>query len=466
MRDRVLRMAASALLVGCVADGRSERPAKADSGSAHPPATSDTAAPGDETDPGGDDTGGDDTGEADATPEPCPLVDGQLARAAEGPFVGRGATVAHARAACTAGWHAVAGAAGSTLAVHLEQADDAALWVSATTLLGAPLGSPALLQPGDALHVRLAQSGEVLLALHPDDPGAPTDPDRAYALSVDCIAGCERSYTRYPIVFLHGMAGTDSYLGVLDYWFGVEAALAETAFLGVTPSVDALSGIDARAAQWQAVLAELAAAGVGRRFNLVGHSQGGLDGRLLAHAYDDERRVASLTTISAPHRGTPLADLADGVLDRTPFDAWLIDQALDALAGLVGLSGPALSDQLHDMSRPSMATFNADVPDRADVSYWSWAGVTCRGLDWGCRSERDGEVVDPIFSATFRLVWWIEGDNDGVVGLESAKWGTFLGELPADHMDEVGQIADLVNPAFDAAAFYVDEAHRLSAAGL
>jgi len=53
-----------------------------------------------------------------------------------------------------------------------------------------------------------------------------------------------------------------------------------------------------------------------------------------------------------------------------------------------------------------------------------------------------------------------------VVSVESARWGSFLGELPADHMDEVGQIADLAHPAFDASAFYVDEARRLSAAGL
>jgi triacylglycerol lipase len=30
--------------------------------------------------------------------------------------------------------------------------------------------------------------------------------------------------------------------------------------------------------------------------------------------------------------------------------------------------------------------------------------------------------------------------NDGLVTAESARWGQFLGCLPADHIDEVGQI--------------------------
>jgi triacylglycerol lipase len=31
--------------------------------------------------------------------------------------------------------------------------------------------------------------------------------------------------------------------------------------------------------------------------------------------------------------------------------------------------------------------------------------------------------------------------NDGLVVVGSAKWGTFLGCIPADHLDQVGQIA-------------------------
>ena len=35
--------------------------------------------------------------------------------------------------------------------------------------------------------------------------------------------------------------------------------------------------------------------------------------------------------------------------------------------------------------------------------------------------------------------------NDGMVTVQSARWGTFMGCIPADHFDEVGQIA-MENP--------------------
>ncbi len=452
------------LLAACsAASGPVDRasPQALDSGQ---PAQDETGSGGTSGDTGAEDEV--DTGIPDEEPEPCASVEGRLPRGVEGVFVARDRPIVGARPACTSAWHAAAGAAGSTLSLRLDSTEDGALWVRATDLLGVPLADPTRLAPGEALEIRPAQSGELLLELSPAALGTAEDPPRAYGLSLGCVSGCDIEYSRYPLVFLHGMAGTDSYLGVLDYWYGLDRRFAETGFVIHTPAVDALAGVEDRAVQWLAVLDQLEAEGLGRRFNLVAHSQGGIDARLLISQMDSAGRVASLTTISTPHRGTTLADLADGALDLTPFDGWLVDAALGAMAGLVGLSGPSLSAQMHDMTRDRMARFNAEVFDRPGVSYWSWAGVSCGALDWGCRRERDGEVVDAVFAASFVLMSLVEGDNDGVVGLDSARWGDFLGELPADHMDEVGQIADVYNRSFDAAGFYLDEARRLAAAGL
>ncbi len=47
-----------------------------------------------------------------------------------------------------------------------------------------------------------------------------------------------------------------------------------------------------------------------------------------------------------------------------------------------------------------------------------------------------------------------------------ARWGEFRGELTADHWDEIGQIADLLNLPFDHRAFYRQLAAGLAAEGL
>jgi hypothetical protein len=58
--------------------------------------------------------------------------------------------------------------------------------------------------------------------------------------------------------------------------------------------------------------------------------------------------------------------------------------------------------------------------------------------------------------------------NDGLVTVESAKWGTFLGCIPADHADEVGQVShkkgDLVT-GFDHKRFYRNLVFDLSRKG-
>ena len=49
--------------------------------------------------------------------------------------------------------------------------------------------------------------------------------------------------------------------------------------------------------------------------------------------------------------------------------------------------------------------------------------------------------------------------QDGLVTVDSAKWGTFLGCIPADHLDEVCQIAGAspgLGNGFDCLAFYTD----------
>ena len=62
---------------------------------------------------------------------------------------------------------------------------------------------------------------------------------------------------------------------------------------------------------------------------------------------------------------------------------------------------------------------------------------------------------------------WHLYPNDGMVRVESAKWGTFHGCIPADHLDEVGYEKEGPDPrtGFDHLAFYRDVAAGLRARG-
>lgn len=188
--------------------------------------------------------------------------------------------------------------------------------------------------------------------------------------------------------------------------------------------------------------------------NLIAHSMGGLDARFLISSLGYGDRVATLTTISSPHRGSRVADVA---LKLLPGPA---DDVINALAAAWGRTYSDVSDDadvraaLTGISEAAAPDFNADNPDDPRVSYRSWAGVSSA---FGIRNPADlsacqgklladprggADRMDPtllpmaaIVAQGARLI-----PNDGMVAVSSAIWGDFQGCIPADHLGEVGQV--------------------------
>lgn len=402
---------------------------------------------------------------ADPEPEPAPATCGdEPLPLPESALIAMDGALSTLLDPCTGATHATAGPRGAALTVELDDWDGdapAVLWVE--DLSGVLMAGPTVVEPGDALDFTLTQPGEVLIRL---EPVTPSVTDRTpYMLSVACTDGCDADFTRYPMVLMHGMAGSDAWLGVIDYFVDVEDTLDAAGFIGIAPGVDAFNDIPARASQWQAHLDDLEAAGVGRRFILIGHSQGGLDARYLASTLEDDR-VAAIVSIGTPHRGTPIADLGVGLLEGVPGLSWAVDAAIDLFAQLIGLGEAEFTAQVSDLSEAAAADFNAAVPDVEGVYMASWAGRTCARIDVECRLENDNEIADTVFDLTTLVLNEVAGDNDGLIPVDSAIWGDFQGVLPADHIDQVGLTDPLTTAPLDHRAFFVEEAQRLGALGL
>jgi triacylglycerol lipase len=214
-------------------------------------------------------------------------------------------------------------------------------------------------------------------------------------------------------------------------------------------------------------LDDLVGQGAGRRFNLIGHSMGGLDARFLAVGLGRVDLVASIVTIGTPHHGTPVADLTHGLVDDAAAVKFWMDFGAAALAELFGQKGEesSLVAALGSMTTEALSEFNAQVPDHEDVYYASWAGVTCGALDVGCQAACEGEIVHPLLAASHFALWLSGTPNDGLVPVESAAWGDYRGELCGDHADEVGLFAGPGSAGFDHLAFYLDEVRRLADLG-
>jgi len=256
--------------------------------------------------------------------------------------------------------------------------------------------------------------------------------------------------TPLPIVLLHGAAGFDR-IGPLDYYFRVADDLVDAGHDVFTTEVSPLQTIDVRAGQLaeqiDAILDETDAG----RVHLIAHSQGGLDARFLVSSLGYGDRVATLTTISTPHRGSRVADIALGIIPG-PIENTL-GFLIDLLVGAVDGTEQDVVDQLYQLTEEyQVNTFDPANPDDPRVEYYSVAGVTQLNP---FANPFENDLCDPLLVAGFALLHGT-GANDGLVTVESAQRGVLLGTMPADHLDEVGQLFGTTGLGFDHREFYLD----------
>ena len=282
----------------------------------------------------------------------------------------------------------------------------------------------------------------------------------------------------YPIVLVHGFSGW-SEAGPVDYFFRVQDALEDEGHVVVAPSLPPYNASTDRAEILGAVIDEVLRRTNKRKVHLIAHSQGGVDSRRAISGLGYDTKVANLITISTPHRGTPLADIAL-VAPAGSFNfagramAWFIGAIDEAPEEGDNENIPRAPDAdldavLQNLSSEGMNDFNEEHPDRPNVPIYSVVGYSnlasapsfCDDALW--RTPRRVDSVDPLLVATGLV---LSGNllfnttrNDGIVPSASGVWGSFLACIPADHFDEIGQVADLfpnVVSAFDHREFYKD----------
>jgi triacylglycerol lipase len=234
------------------------------------------------------------------------------------------------------------------------------------------------------------------------------------------------------LVFAAGVLVPQRLLG-LDYFRGLRAVFPEASF----PQTPIVAGIKQRA--------DALAAQIARDFppeagpiHVVAHSMGGLDARCMLSenlcGLAAPGRVATLSTISTPHRGSPIADLLAGPAPQgagvRPFVYQLVQRAFDGL----GLS----VDALGDLTTGETAAFNSTHNDVAHIVYRSYAGSGLESIALGGTHlylETIGQSADAKA-------------NDGLVTRESARWGEFDdAPWPTDHFGEIGY--NLNAPGFE-----------------
>lgn len=257
-----------------------------------------------------------------------------------------------------------------------------------------------------------------------------------------------RCATKYPILLVHGIGFRDDNL-FIKYWSKIPQKLKKNGATVYLSHQDAFNSHVENALQVKDRVLQILEETGSDKVNIIAHSKGGLESRYMITKLGMADKVASLTTLSSPHRGSAIADTVFAFLERKNF----IDKALKIVkkyARFIGDKEPNIYLAGKDLTMKYMLHFNQSVPDMPYVYYQSYGGVITENYPaWHIRIQH-------------KLMTKAEGENDCIVSKTSYQWGNFKGivqsndDFGVSHFDIVGMRSVSQVSSFDANYFIIN----------
>ncbi len=251
--------------------------------------------------------------------------------------------------------------------------------------------------------------------------------------------------TKYPLLMVHGLFFRDS--DRRNYWGRIPKELkANGAVIFYGEHQSALSIADSAKELAERIKHIVSLYGC-EKVNIIAHSKGGLDCRYALAYCGMDKHVASLTTISTPHRGCCYADyLLNKISPKT----------LNSLASKYNKIAKKMGDKTPDFIT-AVNDLSAKRCTELDKQMELPSNVYCQSTGSIIRMANDG--IFPL-NVSYPIVKHFDGPNDGLVALDSCKWGHKYIELKVDGPRGIshGDMIDLNReniPGFDVRAFYV-----------
>jgi len=262
--------------------------------------------------------------------------------------------------------------------------------------------------------------------------------------------------TRYPLLMVHGVFFRD--WKYFNYWGRIPKELADNGARIFYGNHNSALPVEQAAGELKARILEIMRETGSEKVNIIAHSKGGLDARYAISCLGMDAHVASLTAVSTPHRGTPLAGK---LLALTPEKvASAVDKQYGRLFAKLGDNDCDFLGSVNGLTAQRCEELNQIMPDRAGVLYQS-AGSKMRAMS----------SAGPPLNAGYAFIKPLGGDNDGLVRTDSMAWGHCLAILEPPHKRGIshGDMIDLTRkniPGFDVCEFYVGLVSDLKDRGL
>lgn len=260
--------------------------------------------------------------------------------------------------------------------------------------------------------------------------------------------------TKYPIVLVHGLGFRDR-TGLLKYWSNIPKALEKKGALVYHGSQNAFGSIKNNSKFLKKRILSILNKTNKAKVNIIAHSKGGLESRFLISKLGMGNKVASLTTIATPHRGSFMANL---ILEKLP-EKDIYGRIIDIYAKLLGDRNPNSLEAGLGLTIENMKRFNKEVPNIQGVYYQSYGAAI------------DETYPNLLWRKMYSLIHKMEGQNDGLVSTRSCKWGNFKGIVKSggkpvvSHADIVGLNVFTGVYEFDEERFFISLVQELKKLG-
>ena len=265
----------------------------------------------------------------------------------------------------------------------------------------------------------------------------------------------DRCETKYPILLVHGVFFRDS--NFFNYWGRIPRELearGAKVFYGNHQSALSIEESARELASRIKLIIEKTGC---EKVNIIAHSKGGLDCRYALSEFGMEDYVASLTTVNTPHRG---CIFADNLLNLAPEKLKkIVSKAYNTTLKQLGDENPDFMAAVNDLTASSWEKLNEKLKDPTLVYTQSIGSIMTY--------PRSGKF--PL-NLSYRYVKKYDGENDGLVGETSFKWGNRYillrtkGKRGISHGDVIDLNRENLKD-FDVRTFYVSIVNDLKKRG-
>ncbi|MCR3760119.1 triacylglycerol lipase [Clostridium felsineum] len=234
--------------------------------------------------------------------------------------------------------------------------------------------------------------------------------------------------TKYPLVLVHGVGFRD--LKYINYWGRIPKELLRNGATIYYGNQEAWGTVEYNAHDIKDKVLQIIKETGCEKVNIIAHSKGGLDSRYMISKLGMSKYVASLTMMSSPHRGCKFVDVACKIPDKI-YKA--VAKLFNKYYRILGDKNPDFYTASRQFSTYNSKKFNEEVLDVPNVYYQSYATVV------------KNVFSDYVVSIPYILSKITAGENDGLVSIDSAKWGNFKGVIRNNRRRGIshGDIIDL-----------------------